>query len=129
MVAMSSAVAVVAAMAAISGSRMRRTPARVLKNSLWGVDCINQDSTSGSSRCHFTRGRTTAPTRGLEYTRPLALSTRVASRNTERLTLYSSQSVASMGSLSSGLKRPETMCMPKSWTIWACMLLRGLDGW
>ncbi|MCY1177514.1 hypothetical protein D9M73_178250 [compost metagenome] len=122
--AMSASVANCAARAAAAGSMMLRTLVSRSKNWFCGLLCISQCSTSGSSMCQSLRGLTTVPTRGREYTRPLATNTRVASRSTGRLTAYSSHNSASAGSLSSGRKRPETICMPSSWTMRECMLLR-----
>ena len=53
--------------------------------------------------------QTWPPTANAPAQKPLATNTRVASRSTGRLTAYSSQSKASAGNLSSGLKRPSSV--------------------
>jgi hypothetical protein len=121
-------VATLAASAAVAGSNTRRTVSSVSTNSVCGLVWITQYSTSGSSRCHSLRGRTTAPARCFDSTSPLATNTRTASRSTGRLTSYSASSTASDGNRSPGANSPATMRMPSVRTMRACMLLRS-GGW
>ena len=103
--------------AAASGSTIRRSSNKLLRVSSSGSNSNIQPMTSGSSRCHCSRGVTRVPTFRSALTSPLAARILTASRYAARDTCSRPLVSISPCRTSPGRWRPDTICRPMSRAI------------